>query len=84
MTLDSELSGWIWEGAFPLLARDYVIEYLPADDETWRPWARVEGNYQRRRAHHLPTRPIRALRITITASHGGRTARLVEVRAYET
>lgn len=82
LTFDSELSGWLWEGTVPLLARDYTVEYLPAHGKAWQPWAQVEGNYQRQRAHRRPARPTRALRVTITATHGGRTARLVEVRAY--
>ncbi len=85
LTFDSQLSGWIWEGAFPLIARDYRVE-VGADPsgvgEGWREVARVAGNYQRRRVHQFDPRDARALRVTVTATNGGRTARLVEVRAY--
>lgn len=82
LTFDSQLSGWIWEGSFPLLARDYEIEICDEWDQTWHTIIEVEGNYQRRRVHTFPRRIMSALRVTIVATHGGTTARLVEVRTY--
>ncbi|MGN6561865.1 MAG: FAD-dependent oxidoreductase [Thermomicrobiales bacterium] len=81
LTFDSQLSGWVWEGAFPLVAREYRVEAAGADG-AWATLAEVSGNWQRRRVHTCAPRAISRLRITILATNGGRTARLVEVRAY--
>jgi hypothetical protein len=82
VTFDSQLSGWIWEGAFPLLARDYTVDVREACDGRWVEVAHVSGNHQRRRVHTFAPREARAVRVTVLATNGGRTARIVEVRAY--
>jgi hypothetical protein len=81
LTFDSQLSGWVWEGAFPLVAREYRVEGARADG-AWTTLMEVSGNWQRRRVHSWTPRVLSRLRITILATNGGRTARLVEVRAY--
>lgn len=83
VTFDSQLSGWIWEGSFPLVARAYDVQVRSADDADWRTVAGSETNVQRRVAHTFE--PVRAdgVRVVIRETGGGGTARLVEVRAYE-
>jgi hypothetical protein len=61
--------------------RDYVI--TAETDHGIQEIARVDRNYQRRRAHVLAA-PVEAtaLRVTVTATNGLDHARIVEVRAY--
>lgn len=82
LTFDSQLSGWIWEGAFPLIPKTYQVELF--DGSEWIEIAAVENNVQRRCVHSFPKQQGTKLRVTIHATHGGRTARIVEVRAYAT
>jgi len=82
LTFDSQLSGWIWEGAFPLIAKTYDISICDRATNEWSTVASVDGNAQRRRIHRFGTQRTDALRIAIRATQGGRTARIVEVRAY--
>ena len=82
LTFDSQLSGWIWEGTFPLIAKTYDISICDGDTNTWTTVASVDDNAQRRRVHRFGTQRTDALRITIRATQGGRTARIVEARAY--
>jgi hypothetical protein len=82
LTFDSQLSGWVWEGAFPLIAKTYDIEICDPVTRQWVMVAAVDGNVQRRRVHQIGTQRTEALRITIRATQGGRTARIVDVRAY--
>jgi len=80
VTLDSQLSGWVWEGPFPCIARDYRIDAGVGDDRC--PVASVSGNHQRRLVHDID--PIRAdaLTLTVTATNGAATARVYEIRVY--
>lgn len=82
LTFDSQLSGWIWEGVFPLVARDYTIETRNATLGSWETQCTVTDNCQRRRTHTFDTVTTNQLRVTISATNGGRTARVVELRAY--
>ncbi|HVL22725.1 MAG TPA: FAD-dependent oxidoreductase [Thermomicrobiales bacterium] len=82
LTFDSQLSGWIWEGAFPLIPKKYEIDVCDPATGAWSTVASVDDNVQRRCVHRLGTQRTDALRITIRATQGGRTARIVEVRAY--
>ena len=80
LTFDSQLSGWVWEGAFPLIPARYDIDVF--DGTTWRQVAHVENNVQRRCIHSFDEHPGTRLRVTIHATHGGRTARIFEIRVY--
>jgi hypothetical protein len=80
VTFDSQLSGWVWEGPFPCLARDYRIDISAGG--TARSVAEVTGNHQRRRAHDVEAAGVEALTLTVTATNGGATARVVEIRVY--
>ncbi|MCO5226158.1 MAG: FAD-dependent oxidoreductase, partial [Thermomicrobiales bacterium] len=81
LTFDSQLSGWIWEGAFPMIAKRYNVEGQTGDG-TWSTLVEVTDNVLRRRVHSFAPVTISALRVTILGTHGGATARLVEVRAH--
>ncbi|MCO5225806.1 MAG: FAD-dependent oxidoreductase [Thermomicrobiales bacterium] len=81
LTFDSQLSGWIWEGAFPMIAQRYNVEGQ-TEDGIWSTLVEVTDNVLRRRVHTFTPVTISALRVTILGTHGGATARLVEVRAY--
>jgi hypothetical protein len=82
LTFDSHLSGWLWEGTFPTIPADYDIATRPALDTEWQVVATITGNAQRRRIHTFAPHRAAHLRITIRATNGGKTARIVEVRAY--
>ncbi len=82
LTFDSQLSGWVWEGQFPLIARDYEIALCDPATDSWRTVETVTGNVQRRRVHTFAPQKSSAVRVSITATNGGATARLVEARVY--
>ncbi|MGB3329073.1 MAG: hypothetical protein WBA46_08980, partial [Thermomicrobiales bacterium] len=82
LTFDSQLSGWLWEGAFPTIPTDYEIAIQASPDSEWQAVASITGNVQRHRIHTFATHRAARLRITIRATNGGKTARIVEVRAY--
>ncbi|HEV2528800.1 MAG TPA: FAD-dependent oxidoreductase [Thermomicrobiales bacterium] len=82
LTFDSQLSGWVWEGRFPLVARDYEIELCDPATDQWQVAETVTDNAQRRRIHTFTPRETTGLRVRISATNGGATARLVEARAY--
>jgi hypothetical protein len=70
-----------WGAPQPETVADYVIEF--DEGGTWKEWARVAGNYQRRRVHsRQESVETGALRVTVTRTHGLDHARIVEVRAY--
>lgn len=76
VTFDSQLSGWIWEGPFSCVVRDYS---LSADGNVL---TTVTGNHQRRRVHAVPTSKTSSLTLTVTQTNGASTARVVEIRVY--
>jgi hypothetical protein len=80
LTLSSAFQRMIW-GPQPEVARDY--ELLALDGESQTSLAKVEGNVQRRRVHRFE-QPVTAsgLRLTVMATNGAPTARVIEVRAY--
>lgn len=82
VTFDSQLSGWIWEGTFPLVVRDYTIETRDPRTGEWILQCNTTGNSQRRRVHRFDPTTTDNLRITVAATNGGNTARIVEIRAY--
>lgn len=81
LTFDSQLSGWLWEGQMPTIARDYTVAVCDAD-AVWRDVVTARGNFQRRRVHRFAETSVTAVRVTVTATWGAKTARLVEVRLY--
>ena len=83
LTFDSQLSGWIWEGAFPAIARSYSIETCNPATRQWECIVQVRDNYQRRRVHVFPSTSADHLRVMIHETNGGQTARIVEIRAYD-
>lgn len=81
ITFDSQLSGWIWEGSFPMIASNYVIEGRDSNG-VWQEIVHEHNNSLRRRVHAFPARRVDSIRITIHETHGGATGRIVEVRVY--
>jgi hypothetical protein len=82
VTFDSQLSGWIWEGTFPLIPQAYDVQLREPGSGAWRTVASNEANVQRRVVHTLPAQWSEGVRLVIRETGGGATARLVEVRAY--
>ncbi len=80
VTFDSQLSGWVWEGPFATVARDYTIDAVAAG--TRHRIFEVRGNHQRRRVHAVEVRQTDELILTISRTNGAATARVVEVRVY--
>lgn len=81
LTFDSGLSGWVWEGVFPTLVRDYTID-ASNDGQQWQRLVEVCGNYQRRVVNTFEKVHATYLRLTITATNGLQTSRVCEVRVY--
>ena len=65
----------------PQCPSEYAI--LARAEEGWREMIRIEGNYQRRRAHRFEA-PVSAsgLRIRVDATNGDPSAAIYEVRCY--
>jgi hypothetical protein len=61
--------------------RDYTLECHVGG--TWQRIARVRGNFQRFRRHQFAQVTTDRIRLTVEATHGTETARLLEIRAYE-
>lgn len=70
----------LWGQAQPETVRDYELSLATLDG--WQVLATVQGNHQRRQVHRFPPVTTRALRLTVTATHGLDHARVLEVRAY--
>lgn len=71
----------LWGQAQPETVRNYRLSAEVGD--RWQELESVQGNYQRRRAHRLPSAVTTgALRIHITSTNGLDHARIMEVRAY--
>lgn len=63
------------------LVRDYYVEVF--DGASWREVAREQGNYLRHRVHTFEPMRAEKVRVTVTDSGDGKTARLFEIRIYE-
>ena len=64
----------------PRCVCDYELSRRTGDG--WKTLASVRGNFQRRRVHRFPRVTTSALRLTVHATHGDRSARVFEIRAY--
>ena len=62
------------------IVRDYTIECFV--DGKWKAVARVRDNFQRFRRHNFVQVTTDRIRITVEATHGAKSARIFEVRAY--
>ncbi|MFA6112143.1 MAG: FAD-dependent oxidoreductase [Candidatus Latescibacterota bacterium] len=72
----------IWGRPQPETVADYLLQ--GEVDGEWVGLAEVRGNYQRLRVHRLEAAPpVRALRLTVLATHGLDHARICELRVYE-
>lgn len=80
VTFDSQLSGWAWEGPFPTVVREYVVEARNAGIATVV--VDVSDNYQRRRVHNIQPQLTEELTLTVRKTNGAATARVVEIRVY--
>ncbi len=69
-------------GAQPETIRDYDLQVIHGTSATTV--ASVRGNYQRFVRHRFRTRTATALRLVVYATNGAPSARVFEVRAYET
>lgn len=84
LTFDTNLSETN-EQALPFSRQSRCVkdyEVLAEIDGEWVCLCRVEGNYQRQRAHAVETVEASALRIVVTATNGDPSARIYEVRVY--
>ena len=63
-----------------VMVRDYTIECLV--DGKWKAVTRVRDNFQRFRRHNFVQVTTDRIRINVEATHGAKTARIFEVRAY--
>jgi hypothetical protein len=51
-------------------------------DDKWVPVVREQGNFQRHRVHSFATQTATKLRLTVSATHGAKSASLFEIRVY--
>jgi hypothetical protein len=65
----------------PQTVRDYRLSWF--DGTEWQPLVYETGNYQRRRVHRFAPVQAAKLRLTVEATHGDRSARVFEIRAYK-
>ena len=63
------------------LVRAYSLE-VSQDGVVWRKVADDADNFLRLRVHRFPAQEVRALRVTVTATHGDPSARIFEIQAY--
>ena len=64
----------------PTLAKSYFVEVLSGGD--WIKVAEVEDNIRRLAVHDFDSREATAVRVTVTATHGDRSAQIFEIRVY--
>jgi FAD dependent oxidoreductase/Concanavalin A-like lectin/glucanases superfamily len=60
--------------------RDYELSFREGTE--WKTLATVRNNFQRRRVHRFDPVSASALRLTVHATNGDRSARVFEIRAY--
>ncbi len=65
----------------PTCVRDYDLDVLV--DGKWVPVVRERDNFQRHRVHRFVPQTATKLRLTIAATHGDKSARIFEIRAYD-
>ncbi|MBT3296764.1 MAG: FAD-dependent oxidoreductase [Verrucomicrobia bacterium] len=65
----------------PTCVRDYDVEAFVAGK--WVRVVRVRDNFQRHRVHAFVTQTATKLRLTVSATHGDKSASLFEVRVYK-
>eukprot|EP00117_Sycon_ciliatum_P046943 scpid37985/ scgid33575/ len=77
-------SKMIWGEPMPETVKDYTIEALAEETNSWQTVMTVTDNYQRKRVHMIgyPAK-CTGVRITVTATNGIPNARICEVRVYE-
>lgn len=82
LTFDTNLAPKLHGPAYPPeCVRDYTVSVRNADG-TWLETANVTDNFQRHCIHRFPTVQTDAVRVTVTATNGDRSARIFEIRAY--
>jgi len=64
----------------PTCVRDYELSALV--DGEWARVVRERGNFQRHRIHSFVTQTATKLRLTVSATHGDKSASLFEIRVY--
>ncbi|MBN2293220.1 MAG: FAD-dependent oxidoreductase [Pirellulales bacterium] len=81
LTFDTNVDTRRFAGSVPQeCVRDYELAFFDGHD--WKPLTTVKDNYQRRRVHTFAPIQAERLRLTVTATHGDKSARVFEVRAY--
>ncbi len=81
LTFDTDLNDAYHTLALvPECVRDYELSCRRGSG--WTTIASIRGNFQRRRVHHFDAVTTDALRLTVLATNGDRSARVFEVRAY--
>jgi hypothetical protein len=63
----------------PLCVKDYEVAVLV--NGAWKKIAEVEGNFMRKRIHHFEAMTVDKIRVTVLATWGDRSARIMEIRA---
>ena len=82
LTFDTDLDPRLGGPAFP---RECVRDYSVAVNHNgkWKTVAEVNANFQRRRIHRFERMETDQIRLTVTNTHGDRSARVFEIRAYD-
>lgn len=82
LTHSDSYNAWMIRGAQRETVRDYDLQVIHGTST--KTVATVRGNYQRLRRHRFAPHSATALKLVVHATNGDPSARLFEIRAYET
>lgn len=68
-------------GPQPETVRDYELLYTDTDGKQ-HSLVKVTGNHQRQNRHTFAAIEAKSIRLHVTATNGGNTARVYEIRCY--
>ena len=81
LTFDTNVDARRPHGTVPEeCVRDYELAVF--DGGQWKTVATVKDNFQRRREHRFAPVKAKRLKLIVTATHGAKSARVFEIRAY--
>ena len=81
LTHSNKQNSKIVRGPQPEIMRDYTVEVCQGGQ--WQPVVEVTGNYQRKLVHHIAPVATDQIRLVSHATNGDLSARLFEMRLYQ-
>jgi len=80
LTHSDRFNGRMTRGPQPETVQDYELQLLDGSSHT--AVAEIKGNYQRKRIHRFDPQTVGGIRLLVKSTHGDKSARVFEVRAY--